>query len=85
MQLSLTLGFMVPYAVGPFVSPMWLAVILCAVVAVYGAASLSLPESPYLLLLHGDHAAASASLQWLRGQSRGQVDKELRNMEVTRS
>lgn len=82
MQLSLTLGFMVPYAVGPFVAPVWLAVVLASCSAVYGAASLSLPESPYLLLLKGDAEGASRALQWLRGQHRDQCYKELRRMEV---
>lgn len=81
MQLSLSLGFMVPYAVGPYVSPTWLAVVLAMCSAVYAAASLVLPESPYLLLLRGDADAASAALQWLRGQDRDQCYKELRRME----
>lgn len=81
MQLSLTLGFMLPYALGPFVSPTVLSVVLASCVAVYAAASLSLPESPYLLLLKGDAEGASAALQWLRGQDRDQCYKELRRME----
>lgn len=85
MQLSLTLGFMLPYALGPFVTSTWLAVVLASCVAVYAAASLSLPESPYLLLLKGDTEGASAALQWLRGQDRDQCYKELRRMEVEKS
>ncbi|KAK3919387.1 Facilitated trehalose transporter Tret1-2-like protein [Frankliniella fusca] len=81
MQLSLTLGFMVPYAVGPYVSPMTLACVLASCCLLYFMASIRLPESPYLLCLRGDSEAASKALQWLRGQSRDQCYKELRRME----
>ncbi|KAE8745488.1 hypothetical protein FOCC_FOCC007868 [Frankliniella occidentalis] len=81
MQLSLTLGFMVPYAVGPYVSTTCLAIVLASCCALYCVASFVLPESPYLLCLHGDSEAASAALQWLRGQRRDQCYKELRRME----
>lgn len=82
MQLSLTVGFMVPFALGPYVTPLWLAVASGVVPMVFAAAFFAMPESPYVLLARGDTVAASEALQWLRGQDRKAITSELRKLEV---
>ncbi|KAK3913027.1 Facilitated trehalose transporter Tret1, partial [Frankliniella fusca] len=81
MQLSLTVGFMVPFAIGPYVSPLWLAIASAVVPVVFAASFFSMPESPYVLLARGDTLEASEALQWLRGQDRKGIIGEMRKME----
>ena len=73
---------MVPFALGPYVSPLWLAIASAIVPVAFAAAFFSMPESPYVLLARGETLNASKALQWLRGQSSDGVRKELRKMEV---
>jgi hypothetical protein len=40
------------------------------------------PESPYYLLARGRREEAAKALQWLRGQSRADVQEELDVIEV---
>ncbi|KAJ1522888.1 hypothetical protein ONE63_002030 [Megalurothrips usitatus] len=81
MQLSLTVGFMVPFALGPYVSTMWLAIASGLVPLVFSAAFFAMPESPYVLLARDDTHGAAAALMWLRGQDRKAITEELRKME----
>ncbi|XP_052121832.1 facilitated trehalose transporter Tret1 [Frankliniella occidentalis] len=81
MQLSLTVGFMVPFAIGPYVSPMWLAIGSGLVPVLFAAAFFAMPESPYVLLARGDTLEASDALQWLRGQDRKGIIGEMRKLE----
>lgn len=82
MQLSLTVGFMVPFALGPYVSVTWLAIASGLVPVLFAASFFSMPESPCVLLARGDTVDASDALQWLRGQDRNGILPELRKLEV---
>lgn len=81
MQLSLTVGFMIPFALGPYVSVTWLAIASGVVPVLFAAAFFSMPESPCVLLARGDTVDASDALQWLRGQDRNGILPELRKLE----
>jgi len=82
MQLSLTLGFLLSYSVGPYVDPMILAAVSGAVPIAFLVAFFPMPESPYVLVARDDNEGASRTLAWLRGLSRSQVSKELMVIQV---
>ncbi|XP_047112482.1 sugar transporter ERD6-like 4 [Schistocerca piceifrons] len=66
MQTSITVGFMIDYCAGPFVSYTTLAAIGLATPLLFVACFVWMPESPYYLLAVGDEAAAERALRWLR-------------------
>ncbi|XP_049862184.1 facilitated trehalose transporter Tret1-like [Schistocerca gregaria] len=80
IQASNTLGFMIDYCVGPFVSYRTLALIGLSSPLVAVACFAWMPESPYYLLAVGKDAAAEKALRWLRDPDRD-VASELREMK----
>ncbi|XP_049809582.1 facilitated trehalose transporter Tret1-2 homolog [Schistocerca nitens] len=80
MQTSITVGFMIDYCAGPFVSYTTLAAIGLATPLLFVACFVWMPESPYYLLAVGEEAAAERALRWLRDVNRD-VIFELREIK----
>ncbi|VVC96024.1 unnamed protein product [Leptidea sinapis] len=81
LQLFITLGFLLVYGIGPFISYSAVAYVGVAFVAVFAILFFFMPESPTYHLLKGDRAAAADCLATIRGRSRAGVEAELSLME----
>ncbi|CAH0597622.1 unnamed protein product [Chrysodeixis includens] len=80
LQVLLTMGFLLVYSVGPFVSYSAVVYVGIAVAAVYAIAIYFMPESPFYYLDKGDKASAASCLATIRGQSEEGVMNELDRM-----
>jgi hypothetical protein len=82
LQLLVVTGFLFEYCVGPYVTYTHLAIVSGCVPVMFAVSFVFFPESPYYLLAKGRRDEATKALQWLRGQSRAEVQEELDVIEV---
>jgi hypothetical protein len=82
LQLLVVTGFLFQYCVGPYVTYTHLAIVSGCVPLMFAVSFALFPESPYHLLARGRREEAAKALQWLRGQSRADVQEELDTLEV---
>ncbi|XP_073963516.1 facilitated trehalose transporter Tret1 [Choristoneura fumiferana] len=80
LQVFVVLGFLLVYAVGPFVSYSAIAYVGVAVVAAFDIAFFFMPESPIYHLTKNNREAAAECLMTIRGRSRTGVETELEIM-----
>ncbi|CAG5021021.1 unnamed protein product [Parnassius apollo] len=80
LQAFITLGFLLVYVVGPFVSYSAVAYVGVAFVAVFAISFYFMPESPMYYLIRNDRESAAESLMYIRGRSRAGVESELNEM-----
>ncbi|XP_053669462.1 facilitated trehalose transporter Tret1-like [Anopheles marshallii] len=67
IQIGTTLGILVVYCAGPFVSYLALQAICCGVPILFGTLFLYMPETPHYLVQRGHHQRALEALMFLRG------------------
>lgn len=67
---------------GPYVTYTHLAIVSGCVPVMFAVSFVFFPESPYYLLARGRREKATRALQWLRGQSRAEVQEELDVIQV---
>ncbi|XP_077292176.1 facilitated trehalose transporter Tret1-like [Arctopsyche grandis] len=77
LQMFIVIGFLIPYAVGPYVDYLTLALISLVPVIIFVISFFFMPESPSYLLGKNQRADAEESLKWLRGKSTKGVQEEL--------
>lgn len=82
LQLFITVGFLLVYSAGPYVSYSAIAYIGVAFTAVFVVAFFFMPESPIYYLTKNDREAAASCLMKIRGRSRAGVEAELEKMAV---
>ncbi|XP_047525558.1 facilitated trehalose transporter Tret1 isoform X1 [Pieris napi] len=82
LQAFITLGFLLVYGIGPYISYMAVAYVGVAVVALFCVLFFFMPESPTYYLLKNDRDAAAECLATIRGRSLAGVEAELSKMEV---
>ncbi|XP_044742668.1 facilitated trehalose transporter Tret1-like [Chrysoperla carnea] len=82
LQLFLTLGFMVSFTVGPYVSFINFAIISTVVPVLFLIIFPFMPESPYYFLKHNDEKKAGESLIKLRGKPDSDIQTELFEMKA---
>ncbi|PNF21494.1 hypothetical protein B7P43_G13559 [Cryptotermes secundus] len=82
LQLLVVTGYLFEYCVGPYVTYTHLAIVSGCVPVMFAVSFVLFPESPYYLLARGRREEAARALQWLRGQSRAEVQEELDVIEV---
>ncbi|XP_059045500.1 facilitated trehalose transporter Tret1 [Achroia grisella] len=80
LQVFVTIGFLIVYCIGPFISYAAIAYVGIAVVAVFDIAFFFMPESPIYQLSKDDRESASKSLATIRGKSEAGVQAELDKM-----
>lgn len=89
LQVFITIGFLIVYAVGPFVSYGVVAYLGIALVLLFVGSFIFMPESPIYYLSKNNREAAVQALMKIRGQSHSGVQDELEKMvadvEVTLS
>ncbi|XP_049958341.1 facilitated trehalose transporter Tret1-like [Schistocerca serialis cubense] len=68
MQLIISLGMMVMYGAGPYISTLALGGISLVVPLLFAAAFFWMPETPYQFLQKDDVAGADKALQWFRDE-----------------
>ncbi|XP_049278984.1 facilitated trehalose transporter Tret1-like [Anopheles funestus] len=67
IQIGTTLGILIVYCAGPFVSYLALQAICCAVPILFGTLFLYMPETPHYLIQRGHNQRAIEALMFLRG------------------
>ncbi|KPJ19334.1 Facilitated trehalose transporter Tret1 [Papilio machaon] len=77
LQAFITLGFLLVYGIGPFVSYNVVAYVGVAFVAVFSICFYFMPESPMYHLIKNDRESAAECLMTIRGKSRTGVETEL--------
>ncbi|XP_049880708.1 facilitated trehalose transporter Tret1-2 homolog [Pectinophora gossypiella] len=77
LQAFITLGFLLIYGIGPFVSYSVIAYVGVAFVAVFTVSFFFMPESPIYYLSKNNREAAGECLAKIRGKSRAGVEAEL--------
>ncbi|CAH2096829.1 unnamed protein product [Euphydryas editha] len=77
LQAFITLGFLLVYGIGPFISYHVVAYVGLVFVAVFAVAFFFMPESPTYYLLKDDREGAAECLGVIRGRSRNGVEAEL--------
>lgn len=80
---SRSVGLLLCYSVGPFVSYRLLIYICAAVPVIMLVLTLLLPESPYYLIDVGKKEKAFKELSWLRGTSADKINEELNAIQVS--
>ncbi|CAH0597623.1 unnamed protein product [Chrysodeixis includens] len=80
LQLFITLGYLLVYGIGPFVSYGVIAYVGIAFTAVFCVAFFFMPESPFYYLGKDDKESAAACLATIRGRSRAGVMAEIDQM-----
>ncbi|OWR54475.1 facilitated trehalose transporter Tret1 like protein [Danaus plexippus plexippus] len=82
LQMFITFGFLLVYAIGPFISYSAVAYVGIAFMPVFFISFFFMPETPTYCLLKGDREAAASSLCTIRGRSRAAVEAELSLIEA---
>ncbi|XP_026322866.1 facilitated trehalose transporter Tret1-like [Hyposmocoma kahamanoa] len=82
LQAFITVGFLLVYGIGPFISYSAVAYVGVVFVAVFVIAFFFMPESPIYYLTKGDREAAAECLMTIRGKSRTGVEAELTKMAM---
>lgn len=77
LQAFITIGFLLVYGIGPFISYHVVSYVGIAFVVVFAIAFFFMPESPTYYLLKDDKEGAAKCLEVIRGRSRAGVDSEL--------
>ncbi|XP_061723492.1 facilitated trehalose transporter Tret1-like [Cydia pomonella] len=77
LQAFITLGFLLVYAIGPFISYSAVAYVGVGFVAVFDILFYFMPETPIYYLTKNDRESAANCLMTIRGQSRSGVEAEL--------
>ncbi|KAJ8709852.1 hypothetical protein PYW08_009856 [Mythimna loreyi] len=77
LQLFITLGFLLIYSIGPYVSYSIIAYVGIIFTAVFVVGFFFMPESPFYYLSKGDRESATACLAKIRGRSHQGVQAEL--------
>ncbi|CAH2096827.1 unnamed protein product [Euphydryas editha] len=77
LQAFITLGYLLIYVVGPFVSYYVVAYVGLAFVAIFAITFFFMPESPTYYLLKDDREGAAECLEVLRGRPRADIESEL--------
>ncbi|XP_013165614.1 PREDICTED: facilitated trehalose transporter Tret1 [Papilio xuthus] len=77
LQAFITLGFLLVYGIGPFVSYNVVAYVGVAFVAVFSICFYFMPESPMYHLIKSDRESAAECLMTIRGRSRTGIETEL--------
>ncbi|CAH1641406.1 unnamed protein product [Spodoptera littoralis] len=87
LQAFITLGYLLIYGIGPYVSYMVIAYVGIIFTAVFVVGFFFMPESPFYYLAKGDREAAANCLAKIRGRSHAGVQDELDKMaaDVTAS
>uniref|UniRef100_A0A182Q758 Major facilitator superfamily (MFS) profile domain-containing protein n=1 Tax=Anopheles farauti TaxID=69004 RepID=A0A182Q758_9DIPT len=67
IQIGITLGILLVYCTGPFVSYLALQAICCGVPILFGTVFLYMPETPHFLVQRGHQQRAVETLMFLRG------------------
>ncbi|XP_028028182.1 facilitated trehalose transporter Tret1-2 homolog [Bombyx mandarina] len=80
LLLFVVSGFLLVYAVGPFISYFALQYVGVAIVAIFCVLFFFMPETPMYYLNKDDVDSAAKSLQFIRGKSRAGVEAELDKM-----
>ncbi|XP_026754201.1 facilitated trehalose transporter Tret1-like [Galleria mellonella] len=80
LQAFITIGFLLVYSIGPFISYSAIAYIGVAIVAIFDIIFFFMPESPVYHLSKNDRQSASQSLATIRGKSEAGVQAELDKM-----
>uniref|UniRef100_A0A182P8W7 Facilitated trehalose transporter Tret1 n=1 Tax=Anopheles epiroticus TaxID=199890 RepID=A0A182P8W7_9DIPT len=81
VQVSMTLGMLLVYSVGPYVSYTAMQYILLAVPVLFCLAFSQMPETPHYYVAHGRYADASRSLEYLRGESIEELQDEFGSIQ----
>ncbi|CAG4973555.1 unnamed protein product [Colias eurytheme] len=81
LQAFITLGFLLIYGIGPYISYSAIAYVGTAAVAVFCVLFFFMPESPTYYLLKDDRDSAADCLATIRGKSRAGVEAELSKLE----
>ncbi|XP_015597134.1 facilitated trehalose transporter Tret1 [Cephus cinctus] len=82
IQFFVAVGLLYAYSIGPYIS-YTLFWILCILIPIlFFVSFVTMPESPYYLLIKGRNEEASQSLARLRGQSTAGVQKEIDELQV---
>ncbi|XP_050069832.1 facilitated trehalose transporter Tret1-2 homolog [Anopheles maculipalpis] len=82
IQIGSTLGILIVYCTGPFVSYFMLQVICCAVPILFGTLFLYMPETPHYLVQRGHNQRALETLMFLRGaRNTEEVKSELEEIQ----
>lgn len=81
-QILITSGFLYVYAIGPFVSYVWLNILCGFIPVLFFITFIFMPESPYYEMSKNNHEAAGKSLMKLRGKSQEGIKKELIGIQV---
>uniref|UniRef100_A0A182QJ74 Facilitated trehalose transporter Tret1 n=1 Tax=Anopheles farauti TaxID=69004 RepID=A0A182QJ74_9DIPT len=68
LQVAMTLGMLLVYSVGPYVSYYAMQYILLGVPVLFCLAFSQMPETPHYYITHGRYADASRSLEYIRGE-----------------
>ncbi|XP_063389230.1 facilitated trehalose transporter Tret1 [Cydia fagiglandana] len=77
LQAFITVGFLLVYAIGPFISYSAVAYVGVAFVAAFDLLFFFMPETPIYYLSKNDRESAANCLMTIRGQSRSGVEAEL--------
>ncbi|CAH0684158.1 unnamed protein product [Chilo suppressalis] len=82
LQSFITVGFLLVYGIGPFVSYSAVAYVGVAFVAVFAISFFFMPETPTYHLTKNNREAAAECLAVIRGRSLGAVQEELDKIEA---
>ncbi|GLV44376.1 uncharacterized protein CBL_10180 [Carabus blaptoides fortunei] len=77
MQLFITVGLLLAYAIGPYVSFFWFSVICFIIPVVFAIVFTMFPESPAFLIAAGRKPEAKEALRKLRGLQGEALNKEI--------
>ncbi|CAG9861898.1 unnamed protein product [Phyllotreta striolata] len=81
-QLLLTVGILIAYVAGAFISPKSLAILSLCIPVVFGVVFFFQPETPVYYLKNDKYEAAKASLRRLRGEAYD-CEPELKEMRLS--
>ncbi|XP_053668923.1 facilitated trehalose transporter Tret1-like [Anopheles marshallii] len=81
LQVSITLGMLMVYSIGPYVSYAAMQYILLAVPVLFCLAFSQMPETPHYYVAHGRYADASRSLEHLRGEPIEELQDEFGSIQ----
>ncbi|XP_048001746.1 facilitated trehalose transporter Tret1-like [Leguminivora glycinivorella] len=77
LQVFITLGFLVVYVIGPYISYSAIAYVAIVILAVFDILVFFMPETPIYHLTKNDRDSAAVCLSIIRGQSCEGVESEL--------
>uniref|UniRef100_A0A182KGI5 Facilitated trehalose transporter Tret1 n=1 Tax=Anopheles christyi TaxID=43041 RepID=A0A182KGI5_9DIPT len=81
VQVSMTLGMLLVYSTGPYVSYTTMQYVLLAVPLLFCATFSQMPETPHYYVAHGRYADASRALEYLRGECIEELQDEFGSIQ----